>query len=78
MDDDGNVIGRLSQVLSLISELKEGLKLDGNLDFNLVKTMFLVTDTTARQVYERAQVFLQNDPILQDIPEDFTPNMFSV
>ena len=30
--DDGNVIGRLSQALRFISELKPGFKLDGNLD----------------------------------------------
>ena len=33
--DDDNIIGRFSQVLSLISSLKAGFKLDGNLDFNL-------------------------------------------
>ncbi len=47
-------------------------------DFNLGKTMSLAKGTTARHVYERAQVFLQNDPSLQDIAQDFTPNMFSV
>ena len=40
--------------------------------------MFLAKGSTARHVYERAQVFLQNDPSLQDIAQDFTPNMFSV
>ena len=40
--------------------------------------MFLTKGTTTRHVYERAQVFLQNDPILQDITQNFTPNMFSV
>jgi hypothetical protein len=40
--------------------------------------MFLTKVTTSRHVYERVQVFLQNDPILQDIAQDFTPNMFSV
>ncbi len=39
--DDGTIIGRLSQSLRLVSELKSGFKLDGNLDFNLGKTMFL-------------------------------------
>ena len=53
-------------------------KLDGNLDFNLVKTMFLTKGTTARYVYQRAEFFLQNDPILLDITHDFTFNMFSV
>ena len=76
--DDGNVIGRLSQALRLISELKPGFKLDGNLDFNLGKTMFLTKGTTVRHVYDRAQFFLQNDPSLQDIAHDLTSNMFSV
>ena len=40
--------------------------------------MFLTNDTTTRHVHERTQVFLQNDPNLQDITQDFTPNMFSV
>jgi hypothetical protein len=34
--------------------------------------------TTGRHVYERADFFLQNDRILQDIVHDFTFNMFSV
>ena len=76
--DDGNIIGRLSQALRLTSELKPGFKLDGNLDFILGKTMLLAKATTARHVYERAEVFLQNDPSLQDIVQDFTPNTFSV
>ena len=33
---------------------------------------------SARHVYERAQHFLQDDPDLQDIANDFTPEMFSV
>ena len=76
--DDGNIIGRFSQALRIMSEFKSGFKLNGNFDFNLGKTMFLTKDTTARHVYERVQVFLQNDPSLQDIVQDFTPNMFSV
>ena len=40
--------------------------------------MFLTKGTTALHVYERDQVFLQNDPSLQNITQDFTPNMFSV
>ena len=48
--DDGNIIGRLSQALRLISEFKLTFKLDGNLDFNLGKTMFLAQGTTARHV----------------------------
>ena len=57
--------------MSLISELKPGFKLDGNLDFNLGKTMFLGKG-------DQAKFFLQNDPRLQDITQDFTLNMFSV
>ena len=55
--DDGNIIGRLSQTLRLISELKSGFKLDDNLDFNPGKTMFLTMVTTESHVYDRAQVF---------------------
>ena len=76
--DDGNIIGRLSQALRLIAASKPVFKLDGNLDFNLGKTMFLAKGTTARHVYDRAKFFLQNDPNLQDIAHDFTLNMFSV
>ena len=76
--DDGNIIGRLSQALKLIAAAKPVFKLDGNLDFNLGKTMFLAKGTTARHVYQRAQFFLQNDPSLQGIAHDFTSNMFSV
>ena len=39
--DDGNIIGRLSQALRLIAASKPVFKLDGNLDFNLGKTMLL-------------------------------------
>ena len=56
--DDGNIIGRLSQALTLVLELKSGFKLDGNLDFNLDKTMFLTKDTTSRHVYNRVQFFV--------------------
>jgi hypothetical protein len=56
--DDDNKIGRFSQVLRLVSELKPVFESDGNLDFNLGKTMFLDTDTTSRHVYERAQFVL--------------------
>jgi hypothetical protein len=76
--DDGNIIGRLSQDLKLISASNPVFKLDVNLDFILGKTMFLAKGTTVRNVYERAEFFLQNDPSLQDIAQDFTFNMFSV
>ncbi len=58
--------------------MKPGFKLDGNLDFNLGKAMFLAKGTTAHHVCDRAQFFLQNDPSLQDIAQDFTLNMFFV
>jgi hypothetical protein len=41
------------------------------------KTEFLAKGPTARHVYERTQYFLQNDPDLQDIVNDFTPEMFT-
>jgi hypothetical protein len=65
--DDGNIIGPLSKALKLTSELKPVFKSDGNLDFNLGKTMILATGTSARHVFDRAQFFLQSDPDLQDI-----------
>ncbi len=76
--DDGNIIGRLSQALKLTAVSKPVFKLDGNLDFNMGKTMILAKGPTARHVYERAQYFLQNEPDLQGIANDFTPEMFSV
>jgi hypothetical protein len=76
--DDGNIIGRLSQALKLTAASKPMFKLDGNLDFNMGKTMILAKGPTARHVYERAQYFLQTDPDLQDIANDSTPEMFSV
>jgi hypothetical protein len=42
------------------------------------KTTILAKGPTARHVYERAQYFLQNDPDLQGIANDFTPEMFTV
>jgi hypothetical protein len=40
--------------------------------------MILAKGPTARHVYERAQHFLQNDPDLQGIANDFTQAMFMV
>jgi hypothetical protein len=42
------------------------------------KTEFFAKDPTDRHVYERAQYFLQTDPDLQVIANDFTPEMFTV
>ena len=75
--DDGTTIGRLSQALKLAAVRKPVFKSDGNLDFNMVKTEFLTKGPTPRHVYERAQYFLQTDPDLQGIPNDFTPEMFT-
>jgi hypothetical protein len=52
-------------------------KSDGNLDFNMGKTEFLAKGPTVRHVYERAQCFLQTDPDLQVIVNNFTPDMFT-
>jgi hypothetical protein len=41
------------------------------------KTEFLSKGPSARHVYERTQYFLQNDPDLQSIANDFTPDMFT-
>ena len=41
------------------------------------KTEFLAKGPSDRHVYERAQYFLQNDPDLQSIVNDFTPDMFT-
>ena len=75
--DDGTTIGRFSQVLKLAAVSKPVFKLDGNLHFNMGKTEFLEKGPTARHVYERAQYFLQTDPDLQGIANDFTPEMFT-
>jgi hypothetical protein len=76
--DDATTIGRLSQVLKLAAVSKPVFKADGNLDFNMGKTMILAKGPTARHVYERGQHFLQNDPDLQGIANDFTQEMFTV
>ncbi len=44
----------------------------------MVKTEFLTKDTTVRHIYERDQHFLQTDPDLEVIVNDFTPEMFMV
>jgi hypothetical protein len=75
--DDGTIIGRLSQALKLAAVSKPVFKSDGNLEFNMGKTEFLAKGPTARHVYERAQYFLQTDPDLQGIADDFTPDMFT-
>jgi len=76
--DDATIIGRLSQALKLAAVSKPMFKSDGNLDFNMDKTEFLAKGPTARHVFERAQYFLQTDPDLQGIVNDFTPEMFTV
>jgi hypothetical protein len=76
--DDETTIGRLSQVLNLVVVRNQTFKTEGNLDFNMVKTMILTKDPTSRYVYERAQHFLQNNPNLQVIVNDFTQEMFTV
>jgi hypothetical protein len=55
--DDQTTIGRLSQVLNLALVSKSVFKSDGNLDFNMDKTMILTKGPTDRHVYERAQYF---------------------
>jgi hypothetical protein len=76
--DDATIIGRLSQALKLAAVSKPMFKSDGNLDFNMDKTEFLAKGPTARHVFERAQYFLQTDPDLQGIANDFTPEIFTV
>ncbi len=76
-EDDENTVGRLSQVLNLVSVRETVFKSDGNLDFNMDKTMFLGKVPTTRHVYKRVQHFLQNDPDLQGIANNFTPEMFT-
>ncbi len=75
--DDTTTIGRLSQALKLAAVSKPVFKSDGNLDFNVGKTEFLAKGPTARHVYERAQYFLQTNPDLQGIANEFTPEMFT-
>jgi hypothetical protein len=71
--DDTTTIGRFWQALKLPGVSKPVFKSDGNLDFNMGKTEFLAKGPTARHVFERAQYFLQTDPDLQGIANDFTP-----
>jgi hypothetical protein len=61
--------------LSVVS--KSLFKSDDNLDFKMGKTELLAKGPTARHVLERAQYFLQTDPDLQGIVNDFTPEMFT-
>jgi hypothetical protein len=75
--DDGTIIGRISQALKLAAVSKPGFKLDGNLDFNMSKTEFLTKAPSSRHVYERVLYFLHNDPDLQHIVNDFSPEMFT-
>ncbi len=74
--DDVTIIGRISQTLKLASVSKSVFKSDGNLDFNMGKTEFLTQGPTTRHVFEQTQYFLQTDPDLQGITNDFTPEMF--
>jgi hypothetical protein len=74
--DDSTIIGRLSQDLKLAAVRKSVFKSDGNLDFNMGKTEFLGKGPTVRHVFEQAQYFLQTEPDLQVIVNDFTPEMF--
>jgi hypothetical protein len=74
--DDTTIIGRISQTLKLSAVSKSVFKSDGNLDFNMGKTEFLTKGPTARHVFEQTQYFLQTDPDLQGITNDFTPKMF--
>ena len=52
------------------------LKKDGNLDFNIGKTKILVKGPTVQHVFNSAKHFLDNDPDLQEIDNDFTLDMF--
>jgi hypothetical protein len=72
-------IGRLSLALKFLDAAQPLFKEDGNLDFNMGKTKFLAKGSlSARHLYERAQHFLQTDPALQHMVNDFTPGMFTV
>jgi hypothetical protein len=77
--DYETTVGRLSLVLKFLGASQPLFKEDGNLDFNIGKTKFLAKGSiSARHLYERAQHFLQSDPGLQHMPNDFTPEMFIV
>jgi hypothetical protein len=75
--DDTTIIGRISQALKLTVVSKPVFNGDVNLDFNMGKTEFLAKGPTACHVFERSQYFLQTDPDLQGITNDFTPEMFT-
>jgi hypothetical protein len=70
-------IGPLSKVLEVISELNPFFKQDANLDFNLDKTKILDKGTTTQHVFS-GSIFFQDNPDLQEIPHDFTLDMFTV
>ena len=52
-------------------------KKDRNLDLNIGKTKVLAKGPTAQHVFNRAKHFLDNDPDLQKIAQDFTLDMFT-
>ena len=66
----------LSITLKFIALLKSVFKKDGNLDFNIGKTKILVEGPTAQHIFNHAKHFLDNDPDLQEIANDFTLDMF--
>jgi hypothetical protein len=77
--DDETTVGRLSLALKFLGAAQPLFKDDGNLDFNMGKTKFLAKRSiSARHLYERSQHFLQSDPGLQHMANDFTPEMFTV
>jgi hypothetical protein len=77
--DDETTIGRLSLSLKFLGAAQPLFKEDGNLDFNMGKTKFLVKGSiSVCHLYERAQHFLQSDPGLQHMSNVFTPEMFTV
>jgi hypothetical protein len=77
--DDETTIGRLSLSLKILGSAQPLFKEDGNLDFNMGKTKFLEKGSiSVCHLYERAQHFLQTDPALQHMANDFTPEMFTV
>ncbi len=63
--------------MKLVSVNKPVFKSDDNLDFNMGKTEFLSMGPTVRHVFERTQYFLQTDPDLEVIVNDFTREMFT-
>ena len=63
--DDDSIMGPLSKVLEVISELNPFFKRDADFDFNLDKTKILTKGTTTQHVFDRTQFSSRIIPIFK-------------